>query len=215
MSNNISSIWTSSSKAKTTTIIIPDGCRDLIVTVSDGDKPHWFVSPLLDQSKSLQVEKNTAFLGFRLKPGTQISERKLLDTIENNNVHVDEIQSLIDDFTKRDNAIKEVLNCLASSDVGSVKNASKILGVNIRTLQRLVFKSTERTPSYWFQLARVRKAAKSLTSLIPSTSLAAVADINGFSDQSHMNREFKRWFNISPSEVQRNSDVMAQLDISD
>ena len=131
MCHNICSIWTSSSKTKETTIIIPDGCRDLIMTVVNGNKPQWFISPLLDQSKPLQIEENTDFLGFRMKPGTHISEKILLETIVKNNIHTDEIQSLIDDFTNRDNSIKEALNCLASSDIGSVKKASLRLGVNI------------------------------------------------------------------------------------
>lgn len=143
-----------------------------------------------------------------MKPGTYISERKLLGIIEKNDIHTNDIQNLIDDFTSRDNSIEEALNCLASSDISSVKEASLRLGVNIRTLQRLIFKSTERTPSYWIQLARIRKTARSLTK---STSLAGTADINGFSDQSHMSREFKRWLNISPSEAQKNTDIMTQL----
>ena len=54
----------------------------------------------------------------------------------------------------------------------------------------MVLSRTKRTPSYWLQLARIRKAARSLTA---NTYLADVAENFGFSDQSHMNREFQRW----------------------
>lgn len=190
-----------------TAIIIPDGCRDLIMKVSGEAEPQWFVSPLLDHSKAVQIENNSNFLGFRIKPGTYIEEEKLLNTIKREYVDLDNVYNVIEDFTCVDFAVEEALSCLAS-DIDSIKKASLLLGVSTRTLQRFIYKKTERTPSYWFQLARIRRAARALPQSVP---LVDMADMYGFSDQAHMSREFKRWFHISPSEIQDYPEIVTQL----
>lgn len=211
MSSNIESIWTSSTQARQTSMIIPDGCRDLIMVESQGNKAHCVISPLFDQSQNFYSNNHVNFVGFRLKPGTKINEQQLINTVEQGNISLDDIPNLIEDFTTREYSIAEALECLANDDVKSVKNASFSLGVNIRTLQRFVFAYTARNPSYWFQLARARKAAKALST---SMSLIDIAHMHDFSDQAHMSREFKRWFNLSPSEMIKRPDVMSQLNNS-
>lgn len=211
MSSNIESIWSSSTQARQTSMIIPDGCRDLIMVESQGNKAHWVISPLYDQSQNFYSNNTINFVGFRLKPGTKINEQQLINTIEQSNISLDDIPNLIDDVTTREFSIAETLECLANDDIKSVKNASFSLGVNIRTLQRFVFANTARNPSYWFQLARARKAAKALST---SMSLIDIAHMHDFSDQAHMSREFKRWFNLSPSEMIKRPDVMSQLNNS-
>ena len=92
--------------------------------------------------------------------------------------------------------------------MGSVKQISTQLGVSTRTLQRLVLSKTKRTPGYWLQLARIRKAARSLSQ---SVCLVDVAENYGFSDQSHMNREFQRWFGLTPVQVLNSPAIIRQL----
>ncbi len=207
MNNKICAIWKTTSKTESTAIVLPDGCRDLIVKSVNNEKPEWFISPLFNQAKAVNIEKNASLTGFRLRPGVRLSEEKLLTTIVHQPFYQDEVCNLLDDWTTVDSRIEEALACLAS-DVSSVKQASLRLGVNIRTLQRLIIIGTEKTPGYWFQLARIRKAARSLS---PSVSFAETADVYKFSDQSHMNKEFKRWFNLSPSALLGNPSITQQL----
>ena len=87
-------------------------------------------------------------------------------------------------------------------------DVSSQLGVRIKTLQRLVLKATNRTPTYWLLLARVRKAVKELPL---SISLAELAYKHGYSDQAHLSREFKCWFAMSPSVLRSSPDVLEQL----
>ena len=207
MSDNVYSVWSASSTVKRITTVLPDGCRDLILKIVGREQPHWFVSPLFDHSQSILVEENSVLLGVRFKPGVVIAEEELLNFIQQNNIYADEVQNYVDDFTCVNPSVDEALECLASN-VKSIKHASLSLGVSSRTLQRLMLNNTGRTPGYWCQLARVRKAARCI---ISSVSLSDAADMHGFSDQSHMNREFQRWFKSSPVEMLKSPDIIEQL----
>ena len=57
-------------------------------------------------------------------------------------------------------------------------------------------------------LARARKAARALYS---SLGLAEIAELHGYADQAHMSREFKRWFNTSPSVLRNLPSILNQL----
>jgi len=208
MSNSLISIWESNFSIATSAIIIPDGCRDLIVKTVGNEKPNWFVSPLFDQSESVQIEANCDWVGFRLSPGAEIKERELLNYIETKQFHAEDVKGFVGDFVCSESSIVEALECFAS-ETGSVKQSAVQLGVSVRTLQRLVLNKTKRTPSYWLQLARVRKAARSLTH--NSDYLADVAENHGFSDQSHMNREFQRWLGLTPVQVLSSPAIIRQL----
>ena len=203
----ITSIWSGQSTAASTALILPDGCQDLIVKIKQRSAPQWSVSPLYDQAQTVNVDADTFTLGFRLKPGLSISEGELLARVTNMDIDLEKTESTINDLTQSNTSVDEALQCLASC-VPSVSQAASDLGVSIRTLQRLVVKGTSRSPSYWFQLARVRKAAQQLTAGQP---LIDVADQYGFSDQSHMCREFKRWFHSNPTELISSSELTSQI----
>lgn len=207
LESNICAVWQSYSDTKSEAVVIADGCRDLILKVSDKKRPKWFVSPMFDQATPVSTAQNTYLMGFRMKPGVHISEAALLHAVNQKMTVVDDIENLLADFTSFDHNVDDALSCLADGAI-SVKQAAIQLGVNIRTLQRLVVKATDRTPAYWSQLARIRKTARDLDGYI---ALAELADKHGFSDQAHMSREFKRWFNLSPSEVLKRPDIISQI----
>ncbi len=207
MDNNLLSLWNSSSKLETTMVILPDGCRDLIMKVENNGKPKWFVSPLFDQAKIVSIEANSVFTGYRMRPGVYIAEETLLRVINQNKENIDDISNLLSDYTDTKCSVQEALKCLAT-DVSSVKQVAKELGVSPRTLQRLIVSNTNKPPTYWILLARARRAARALTL---STPLAEIAEIYGYADQSHMNREFKRWFNTTPLAMRTTPSVLRQL----
>jgi len=207
MSSNVISVWGATFDVGMSSIVIPDGCRDLIVKTVGNEKPDWFVSPLFDQSKLVQIEDKCSYSGFRLRPGAELREGEILSYIARKKIHADEVKEIIDDFIIIENSVQEALGCLVF-ELGSVKQVSAQLGVSVRTLQRLILNKTNRTPGYWLQLARIRKAARNL---ILGTDLIDVADKYGFSDQSHMNREFRRWFRLTPLQLLNTPSVNRQL----
>lgn len=197
--------WTSFSPVAEEIVVIPDGCRDLIMCEYSGQNPIWSVSPLFDQSQLFSIPSCTKYHGFRMRPGVRVDERGLLELIRNEKI-VD-INSFLDDFTRNDANIEEALLCLASN-VKTVADAARQLGVTMRTLQRLLITNTERPPSYWLMLARARKAA---CDIFKTNDNADIAYRHGYSDQAHLCRDIKRWFNKTPSELRLSPSISEQL----
>ena len=207
MSENLLATWKSNPKSCATTLVVPDGCRDLIMSKEEKHQPQWFITSLFDQAKEISIPENSLMVGFRMKPGVTINEHELLSLIQNNSLELEEVSSLLSEHTYLNKSVEDTLDCLASG-IKSVEYAAKELGVSTRTLQRNIIRHTEKSPSYWLQLARVRRTA---TALLESTSLIELAEIQGYSDQSHMNRDFNRWFNISPSALRNMPSIIQQI----
>ncbi|WP_052702296.1 AraC family transcriptional regulator [Marinomonas sp. S3726] len=223
--SHITDVWSAHSHSNGSILILPDGCRDLIIKTHQADhqtKPSlWFVSPLFEHTQAVQTQANTHSLGFRLKPGMQIEQEKLvrymplfkLDShdekaISHDKKIISQLEDMLNEVTSIKPCVEEALTSLAS-DLTNVTQTAKQLGMSTRSLQRMLIKETDKSPSYWFQLARARKAAKHLSQ---TSTMADTADLYGYSDQSHMCREFQRWFKLSPTQLLNNPMLMAQLD---
>ncbi|MCZ4282506.1 AraC family transcriptional regulator [Kiloniella laminariae] len=209
MTDTILDSWQSCANKDSFIPIIPDGCRDLILKFTGNGKPGWFASPLQDQTHKVAVTAGVFMKGYRLHPALRIQENEILAQIEGKVPTADEIRCLLEDFAAVETAAEEALICLAS-DVGTVEQASRLLGLSQRSLQRLLQEQTGRPPSFWLQLARVRKAARRVREAI---SLAELAYLSGFSDQAHMTREFQRWFGISPLKMRCGGEEFEQLHV--
>lgn len=205
--NNLLASWQVSANENGTAVVLPDGCRDLIMKVVGNDKPTWLVSPLYDCAETVAIDASSTLVGFRLRAGVDIAEDKLLSNLRGNDGNIDDIPSLLSDTTTINGAVSEALDCLAT-DVTSIAAVAKELGVSTRTLQRLIVRHTNRTPQYWILLARARRAARAITQSMP---LAEIADLYGYADQPHMNRELKRWFNTTPSSIRTTPSSISQL----
>ena len=186
--------WQSYSTENATAVILPDGCRDLICKISKDGRPNWFVSPLYDSATKIVIEAATSMIGFRLKPGVIIDERRLLSILRSNEPPNVDVKQLLSDTTQNSSFVDDALQVLAELGV-TVRSASRRLCVTERTLQRRVLRATGRSPSYWLQLARARHTARCLMS---KRNISNIAFENGYADQSHMTREFQRWFGTTP-----------------
>ena len=206
--------WQHRCTAFSSSVVVPDGCRDLIAVETAGQAARWFVSPLADASYAVKSIAGQTFTGYRLQPGTRIAEPALLAQLQLVEP-MDAAQTLswLEAFTQSDSDTDEALLALACAP--SVASAARSLGLVERSLERWVLRQTGRTPVYWRRLARLRRAARAVCS---ANSLAELAADQGFSDQAHLTREFRHWLGVTPAQVRAQvawRDLMAQSGYGD
>ncbi len=213
------SCWQMDADRDEKSLVIPDGCRDLIYKSSPGKRPVWFLSDLEDSSYQVPVAKGDVFRGYRLRPGANIQSEQLLWSLNGpegkgalpHELTAGDLASRLESFTELKRELDQALNCLAS-DVSSIAQVANLLGVSVRTLHRYIWQGTGRPPLFWLRLARVRKAGRAVTSSCSlAESLAEIAFDHGFSDQAHMSREFRKWLLITPSALRGGGTQGVQL----
>ncbi len=89
------------------------------------------------------------------------------------------------------------------TDPLSLDNLARNVGLNAWALLRL-FKKEKGISPYLLQASLRIKAAK--THLKSGMSLAETAALCGFSDQSHMTKQFRRWMGITPGDYLRDDN---------
>ena len=197
--------WAWTAPADTSTLVLPDGCRDVIFFEPATGAPRLWVSPRDDTARVVRATRGDRFTGYRLHPAATFDERALCD-VAGSLPTDDTARAMLDAHVRIDDALCAALDALARAD--SVAAARRVVGVTERTLERWVCARTARAPSWWQGLARVRRAAAALEDPL---SLATLATRHGYADQSHMSRAFQRWFQISPGRMRRRPDLLAVL----
>jgi AraC-like DNA-binding protein len=188
-------------------VVLPDGCVDLIGFQRPGAAVCWKLSPLIDRSSHIDTPAGQRFAGFRLHPGARVNAVTLLRAVEG--LELDDTPAVLDRLdatTSTDARVGEALLALASER--DLRHALRQLGVSERSLQRLIGSATGRPPLYWKRLSRLRRTARALRGDGP---LAQVATDHGFADQSHMNREFRHWLGLTPAQVGADLDLQRLL----
>ena len=177
-------------------MVLPDGCRDLIMRFSPQGEPSCMVSSLDASSYAVAYKPGDVFSGYRFRPGVRIDSQGLLNALSGlNDCAPARVQNILGDFVLLDAALSEAL--AAISNTAGIGKAGRALGVSERTLQRVVMQGTGQTPSFWKGLVRARRCARAL--LVQEQALADIAAAQGYADQAHMNREFQRWFGLTPA----------------
>ncbi|MFK7996843.1 MAG: helix-turn-helix domain-containing protein [Granulosicoccus sp.] len=165
------------------------------------------MSDLSHTAYQVPATTSTEIRGIRLRPGVQIQQAQLRSwLLERKPTDLFKSDQLNEFCTIKPN-VKSALDCLAN-DNQSVLCVAKELGVSLRTLERLVKAGTGQSPYYWFSLARARKAGRSFAGI---DNLSEAAFLAGFSDQSHMNREIKKWFRLTPKSLKNDSEMLGLL----
>ena len=190
--------WRHASPTASRTLVVPDGCRDLIAIEAPGRPAQWLVSPLADHGYTVESVAGAIYTGYRLRPGVHIDENAMLRLARAGDpADAPRANALIEALAHMDTGMSEALDALAATP--NVTSAARALGVSERSLERLLRGGTGRTPVYWKRLARLRRVARALSSEVP---LAELAVDHGFADQAHMTREFRRWLGTTPTRVQ-------------
>jgi AraC-like DNA-binding protein len=192
--------WTSQAGTGSA-LIIPDGCRDIILRERAGQPPELFVSVLDNTARMAQLATGDRFRGLRLRPGVSVDETALL-TLWRNSQDFGAVARNAGEFMHLEPDVAEALDA-----IGADRTAPSELGVSARTLQRLLERTTGRSPGYWRQLARVRRAGRAASR---GARLSEVAAEHGYADQAHMTRDMRRWLGVSPSRLKCGS-IVAEL----
>ncbi|MBY9065845.1 AraC family transcriptional regulator [Hyphomonas sp. WL0036] len=196
--------WTYTAEAEEVSVVLPDGCVDLVV-LSCGSRGRevlhvtdWDFAPRL-----VRLDAGTCLTGYRLQPGTTLD----LAEIEIAGRDVSTLETEIDDLARHDQEVSEIIDALCLTG-NSVHRVARLQGVSERTLQRRFRDLSLPIPAFWRQLGRARQAVQALPSRVP---LAEIAAHYGYSDQAHMTREFVRWFGRTPVQLRRNPAALADL----
>jgi len=202
--------WQFRSRFETLTALLPDGCQDLICTITQDSCLQWKVSPFRAFATRVRTRANRSLHGFRLAPGAVIDELRLLGELERVSPDHSSVIGVLAEFTRIPHATTEILHCFAEGP-GSVSEAARSLGVRPRTMQRYFSRYVCNSPNYWLRLGRIRKAGRQIASGAP---LAEIAASCGYSDQSHLTRECRHWFGVTPAVLRVRKDLTEQLHAS-
>ncbi len=200
--------WTLHVPARYNAVVLPDGCRDVIVRLARSVAPVAFITGLDRSAYQVELNEGETLFGIRLPPGASIDERCLPPTGTGN---IDPEQMLYraeNAVALPENIIVEALS-LFSSVPCSVPGAARTLGVSERTLRRTMTRATGWPPSRWLALARARRCARALG--LDKHPLAEAAADAGYSDQAHMTRDMAQWFGMTPRQLRDSRRIKSLL----
>jgi len=199
--------WDYTAACAATAVVLPDGCRDVIVCRDPGARPRLLVSALSSGPEKHRLAAGAQLAGFRLRPGVRIDVPALRSWWDQGSREGVE-RSTLPRFARVDPQLEEALGALAARGESSPASVARTLGVSLRTLQRVLRAAHLPAPDFWRQLARGRRAARAIADLTP---LAVVATESGYSDQAHLTRAIRRWFGVTPRQLQTSEELVAAL----
>ena len=183
--------------------VLPDGCRDIIVITSERGMPNVKFTAHDTQPWMAQIEAGVKISGFRLRPGSIVSER-VVSAITAEPQRAPEIVS---SERTHDPCVDEIVSALSGKNIGN-RSVARLIGVSERSIQRTLKKFDLPPPEFWRLLGRARRAAVLLKTDIGLADLACEA---GFSDQAHMTRELVRWFGLPPARLRQERSLLVQI----
>lgn len=182
--------WTYHSEKQGLGVVIPDGCRDVILETRPGSAPAVFATALDAAPRSIRNFAGQRFTGFRLPPGVLPPDEALREART-----LDDCVQILEHSLSRQ-AETAALTAFLAAPGGSLKAAAAEAGVSPRSLQRHLKAQGSPPPDFWRLLGRARRAAGLLSQ---GWALADAALEAGYSDQAHMIRAFVRWFGSAPA----------------
>jgi AraC-like DNA-binding protein len=218
----VSHYWLGLNNQDTAYDVLPDGAVDVVIKIQEASECSW-VYGTTTQSTTIALDQHCHYLGIRFKPGQSrhflhVPANELTDSCEsadtllrfsfegalNTSVNASvftQLNQLLQDHlahvsptrTRMDEAIALIQ---ASHGAASIEHAADVFCRSRRQFERVFQEIVGISPKLFSQIARFQHAATSTSRV--TTSLADVAARAGYTDQSHMTREFNRFANTSP-----------------
>lgn len=184
-------------------VVLPDGCRDILLVEDACSDPTIKTTTWDDRARTVRLVKGQQLSGFRLCPGLAVND----DDIAGLDADKNSISSFIEYLAELNRESIDLVHEVANHQA-SMQSVARTAGVSTRTLQRRFKKLDLPKPEYWRLLSRARLAANALTHRVP---LVDIAFAHGYSDQSHMTRDFTRWFGLSPAQLRQDSTLLDDI----
>ncbi|GLQ53918.1 helix-turn-helix domain-containing protein [Devosia nitrariae] len=198
--------WRYCRTASADATVLPDGCRDLIIRVTPDGRSSLELCALDDRTRKVHLTAGECLIGLRLRPGASVPAsvlRQLRMEFATGDDHERMQMRLLDAIHTHVRLNEEPIAAILETT--SVRAAARQLGVSPRTLHRYLVSATGRAPSFWFDLARARRA---LAGLATQADLASIAFLSGYADQAHMTRSFRHRFGHTPGRFRKNEALM-------
>jgi AraC-like DNA-binding protein len=205
--------------------LIPDGCVDVVYEVRE-QGVHCLVFGTTSYTQPFQIAQDAHYFGVRFRPG-MARHFLTLQPGELTDLHIDlpvflglkpeEIAEAETDHAQRalmertlveslhrqnatltpfDQAIRHVQQ---NPEVGRVESLAEMCGLSPRQVERTVLATIGLSPKRLLRILRVQSAIAAIHRA-PQNSLADVASALGYSDQAHMNRDFRLLADSTPSQ---------------
>lgn len=196
-------LWKHDACTDSDAVIMPDGCRDIILIENGCSELQIKLTSWDDRARTVHLEKGQRISGFRLCPGLSVDSSDLVGLETDENAISDFIEHLAAVNYESVQLVHELSDYNAS-----FQSIAKRAGVSTRTLQRWLKKLNLPRPEYWRLLSRARLAAIALPCRAP---IVEIANEYGYSDQSHMTRDFIRWFGVTPAQLRQDSALLEEI----
>ncbi|MEL6683119.1 MAG: helix-turn-helix domain-containing protein [Pseudomonadota bacterium] len=189
--------WTSHIAMPQPFLVLPDGCRDILVHKTGTGTSITLTERDL-RPRRIMLQPGDEMTGYRLRPGLHVDIRALTAT---------DIPEAIAHANHQKSDLSEAIALLGATSA-PVVHIARQLGVSLRSLQRHLAKQALPAPDFWRCLGRARRAAIALGS---DLSLTDVAGLHGYSDQSHMTRACRHWFGYTPQQIRTQATILDDI----
>jgi AraC-like DNA-binding protein len=204
-------------------LILPDGCIDLIVDLSDGWNP--FVVGAMTRATAFEPEPQTRLIGARFRPGgaipfLKVAAHEITDhVVDSADVGLrwvapiptarhlpiaDAVRVLerlllerLAATTPPNPVVAHVVATLFGSTAPSVETLAREIGWSRQHLRRVVRHHVGFGPMTLARVARLQRAAD-LLQRSGGKRLSMAALSSGYFDQAHMNRDFRELAGVTP-----------------
>jgi len=198
--------WDYVSRDQPPVTVLPDGCRDLIVRCDPATGARGLLFSELDAiPQTVILPAGQQLAGLRLRAGATLAA-SVVDELRrelerpSGDLGPDLVGQVVVSHVQLND---DLLAAIAAGR--TVLRAARLLGVSERTLHRRMIARTGRSPSFWLDLARARRA---LSCLSTSMTLAEIAMEAGYADQAHLTRSFGARFGSSPGSFRKKPALM-------
>ncbi len=219
----IECVWTLQANDDFCQNVLPDGCTDLLLRNQRGG-PFLDVVGVMTRSQEVRAYAGDSFIGIRLRPGVAgsvlpVSAGRITDQIQPLAAyeperarrfaeklaradHPSELLALVETFLEpaiTETRVQRAIDLqVAHHGTRPLEELYDVSGLGPRQFRRVCMDRTGLTPKLLSRILRFRHVAQALENR-SRPDLASLALESGYSDQAHMNHEFRVFAGASPT----------------